>query len=251
MKPKSLHSIIAGTAFAAACLPWPAVAQSNVDAKADAVLRAMTTYLASLKQFSAQTENTVEIVTTDGQKIQYTSPAKITISRPDKMLAERRGDIIDQMFYYDGKSLTLYNPGTKHYATVPAPENIDAMLEFARTRLDVFAPGGDLIDTRAYEYLMQDVRQGTYLGMAVVGGERCHHLAYRSLDVDWQLWVREGKQAVPCKYVITSRDVAGAPQFTVSLVKFDAAPKVSAAQFRFVPPAGAKSVEFMPPVPSR
>jgi hypothetical protein len=251
MKIKPVQSIMAGVALAAACLPWPAIAQPVVDAEADAVLRAMTTYMAGLKKFSVQTENTLEIVSVEGQKIQFTSPAKVTVSRPDKLLAERRGDIVDQMFYYDGKTLTLYNPGSKHYATVAAPADVDAMLEFARTRLDVFAPGGDLIDSRSYEYLMQDVTQGSYLGMAVVGGQRCHHLAYRAAEVDWQLWVREGKQPAPCKYIITSREVTGAPQFTVQVTKFDPAPKISAGQFRFVPPAGARPINFMPPAPAR
>jgi hypothetical protein len=232
--------IVACGALATACLAWPALAQpSGVDPKADAVLRAMTKYVAGLKQFSAQTENTLEAVTTDGQKIQSSSPASVTVSRPDKLFAERRGDIVDQAFYYDGKTLTLYNPATKHYATVAAPANIDAMLDFARTKLDVFAPGADLFDTRAYERLMQDVKSGIHLGMAVVGGQRCHQLAYRGAEVDWQLWVREGDKPLPCRYVITSKDVAGAPQFAVQIVKWDTAPKIAAGRFTFVPPPGA------------
>ena len=251
MKIKTAPSLIASLTLAAACLPGPATAEPAIDAKADALVRAMSTYMAGLKQFSVQTENTLEIVSVEGQKIQFTSPASVTVSRPDKLLAERRGDIVEQMFYYDGKTLTLYNPASKHYATVDAPADIDAALEFARTRLDIFAPGGDLIDSRAYEHLMQDVSKGSYLGMAVVGGQRCHHLAFRAAEVDWQLWVRDGKQPAPCKYIITSRDVAGAPQFTVQITKFDAAPKVSAGQFRFVPPAGARQIGFIPPAQTR
>jgi len=146
--------------------------------QADKIFRAMTSYVSGLKQFSAQTETTLEVVTTDGQKIQFTAPSSIAVSRPDKLYAERRGDIVSQKFYYDGKSLTLYNPDTKYYASVPAPGNLDAMIEFARTKLDVIAPGTDLIDTRAYQLLMQDVTAGTYLGLAVVSGQRCHHLAF-------------------------------------------------------------------------
>jgi hypothetical protein len=247
MNPLSRNRVIACAALAAACCSWPVFAQpAGVDAKADAVLRSMTKYMAGLKQFSLQAESSLEVVTTEGQKIQFIAPATLTVSRPDKLHAERRGDIADQTFHYDGKSLTLYDPTTKYYATVPAPANIDAMLDFARTKLDVFAPGSDLIDTRAYERLTQDVKAGTYLGLAVVGGHRCHHLAYRGAEVDWQLWVREGNQPIPCRYVITSKDIAGAPQFTTQIVKFDTAPKIDAAKFRFTPPAGAKPVEFLP-----
>lgn len=219
---------------------------AGVEPQADKIFRAMTSYVSGLKQFSAQTENTIEMVTKAGQKIQFTAPSSVTVSRPDKLYAERRGDIVNQKFYYDGKSLTLYNPDTKHYASVPVPGNLDAMLELARTKLDLIAPGADLIDTRSYQLLMQDVTAGTYLGLAVVSGQRCHHLAFRAAEVDFQIWVREGERPVPCKYVITSKTMAGAPQFSINVLKWDAAPKLAAAMFRFVPPAGAKTIEFLP-----
>ncbi len=248
--PSRFH--LAGAALAGACLAQSAWAQpAGVEAKADTVLRAMTTYMAGLKQFSLRTENNLEVVTSEGQKIQFVAPAALTVSRPNKLMAERRGDIVDQAFFYDGKTLTLYNPGTRHYATVPAPDTIDAMLEFAANKLDVIAPGTDLIDTRAYDKLMQDVKSGVYVGMAVVSGQRCHHLAYRGAEVDWQLWVRDGAKPLPCRYVITSKSVAGAPQFTLQVIDVNTQPTIAASKFRFVPPKGASSIEFLPPNPAR
>ena len=120
------------------------------------------------------------------------------------------------------------------------------MLELAYERLDLVAPGADLIDTRAYERLMLDVQSGVYLGTAVVAGQRCHHLAYRATEVDWQLWVRDGSQPAPCRYVITSKTIAGAPQFAVQILKWNTSPDVSEARFRFVAPKGAKAIEFLP-----
>ena len=236
-----------GLLMAAALLSGNASAQpTGVEPRADKVLRNMTAYVSGLEKFSVTTENTLEVVTTEGQKIQFTAPASMTVARPDKLVAQRRGDIVDQMMYYDGKSLTLYNPSSRHYATVPAPATLDAMLQLAYERLDLVAPGADLIDTRSYERLMQDVRSGVYLGTAVVAGQRCHHLAYRAIEVDWQLWVREGDQPAPCRYVITSKTVVGAPQFAVQVLKWDTSPDVSEARFRFVAPKGAKAIEFLP-----
>lgn len=151
-----------------------------------------------------------------------------------------------QAMYYDGKSLTLYNPPTQHYATVPAPATIDATLDLASVELDLIAPGADLFDTRAYERLLLDVQSGVYLGTAVVAGQRCHHLAFRGNEVDWQLWVREGSQPAPCRYVITSKNVPGAPQFGIQILEWDTSPDVSDARFQFVAPAGAKAIEFLP-----
>jgi len=251
MKAFDSRTGAACAALAAACLPFGAWSQpAGVEARADALLRATTTYMAGLQQFSLTTENMLEAVTTDGQKIQFVMPAAMTVARPDKMFAERVG-VSEQMFIYDGKTLTLFNPGTGHYATVPAPANLDAMFEFAQAKLDVFAPGTDLIDTQAYAKLMQDVKTGRYLGIEAVGGQRCHHLAYQGAEVDWQLWVREGDRPQPCRYLITTKGMTGAPQFTVQFLAFDASPKIDAGLFRFVPPAGARAVEFLPSNPAR
>jgi len=245
MSPNRLICLLSGAAFLAASLSSHAASPADIDPKADQALKAMTRYLAGLKQFSASTESTIEVVLEDGQKIQFTVPAQITVARPNKFLAERRGDIVDQAFYYDGKTLTLFNPDSKHYATLPAPPSVDETLDFAREELDIIAPASDLIDTRAYEKLMEGATSGKHLGFAVVGGQRCHHLAYRAGDVDWQLWVREGSQPLPCKYVITSRDVAGAPQFTVQFLTWNSNPTVKPTMFDFVPPAGAQRIEFL------
>jgi hypothetical protein len=245
ISPRALR--VCASLGAACFFPWVASAQpARVDAKADQLLRAMTTYMAGLPKLSVKTENSLEAVTADGQKVQFVAPATLTFQRPDKLVAQRQGDVADQRFIYDGKTLTLFNPGSGHYSTVPAPANLDAMLEFAQTKLDVTAPGSDLIDTRAYDKLMQDVKTGTYIGLEVVGGQRCHHLAYQGAEVDWQLWVRDGDRPLPCRYVITSKNIAGAPQFTMQVVGADTNPKTSPEMFRFVPPAGAKAVEFLP-----
>lgn len=247
MNPTSLPVALVASVVLTAGLACTASAQpAGVSPRADEVLRSMTGYLSALKKFSVTTENTLEVVTTEGQKVQFTAPATMTVARPNKLVAERRGDIVDQQMFYDGKSLTLYNPSTQHFATVAAPATLDAMLDLAAERLDLIAPGADLIDTRAYERMMKDVKSGAYLGTAVVAGQRCHHLAFRAQEVDWQIWVRVGQQPAPCRYVITSKTVPGAPQFAVQVLKWDTAPDVSETRFRFVAPKGAKTIEFLP-----
>jgi hypothetical protein len=64
--------------------------------------------------------------------------------RPNKLRAERTGDLVNQVFVYDGKSLTLYNPQDK--VQVAAPDTLEGMLDFARTKLDIVAPASDLLD---------------------------------------------------------------------------------------------------------
>ncbi len=88
---------------------------------------------------------------TSGQKMQFDSPATLSVSRPNKLHAHRKGDIANQEFFYDGKTLTLYNPHENLYATIAAPATIDEMLDFAREKLDVIAPAAELLYKNAAE----------------------------------------------------------------------------------------------------
>ncbi len=231
----------------AAALPQVALAQpAGIDPAATKLLKAATDFLASQKQFSVEARNSLEVVLTSGQKIQFNHTARQSVQRPNKLRAERTGDLVDQVFYYDGKTLTLSNPGDKAYATVAAPGTLEEMLDFARDRLDIVAPAGDLVYSNAYDILMTDVNQGFVVGKAVIDGARCDQLAFRAPHVDWQIWIQEGKEPLVRKLVITTRDLVNAPQFAVVMTKWDLKPQFSDKTFSFSPAAGARKVDFLP-----
>ena len=45
--------------------------------------------------------------------------------------------------------------------------------------------------------------------------------------------------------MLTSKKVAGEPQFTVLIRNWDVAPKLTNKEFSFTPPKGAKKIEFL------
>lgn len=245
---KRLTATLARCAFAAAAsFALAAQAQpAGISPEAQRLLKASTDFLASQKEFSVETRNTLEVVLKSGQKIEFNHVARMSAQRPNKLRVERTGDLVDQVFIYDGKSLTLYNPQEKVFAQVAAPDTLEAMLEFARTKLDIVAPAGDLINKNAYAILMDGVTDGFVVGKAVIEGVRCDHLAFRAPHVDLQVWVQEGAQRLPRKMVITTRDLPNAPQFGVTVTKWDPKPSFNAQTFAFTPPAGAKKVDFLP-----
>lgn len=250
--PKIEHNqrsrlIVGVAALMIALLPQVAIGQSAaIDPEAEKLLEGSTAYLAQQKRFSVATRSTIEIVLASGQKLQFDNAATLSVERPNKLKAERRGDLVDQVFTYDGKTLMLLNPSEMYYAQVAAPGTLEEMLDFARESLDIIAPAGDLIYKNAFEILMQDVTSGFVVGKGVVEGVRCDHLAFRSPNVDWQIWVQEGERPLPLKLVITSTDVAGGPQFAVVMTQWDLAPKFAEGTFDFTPPKSAKMIEFLP-----
>ena len=235
-------TIVAVAGFSLAAQAQPA----GIAPEAQRLLKASTGFLASQQQFSVDTRNTLEVVLKSGQKIEFNHTARQSVRRPNKLRAERTGDLVNQVFIYDGKSLTLHNPRDKAYAQVAAPDTLEGMLDFARTKLDIVAPAGDMIYKNAYEILMDGVTDGFVVGKAVIEGVRCDHLAFRAPHVDWQVWIQEGAQPLPRKLVITTRDLDNAPQFAVTVTQWNLKPAFGAQTFAFSPPAGAKKVDFLP-----
>ena len=219
---------------------------TGIAPEAQRLLKASTDFLASQQQFSAETRNTLEVVPKSGQKIEFNHTARVSAQRPNKLRAERAGDLVNQVFTYDGKTLTLFNPQDKAYAQVAAPDTLEAMLEFARTQLDIVAPAGDLLNRNSYDLLMDGVTDGFVVGKAVIEGVRCNHLAFRAPHVDLQIWIQQGAQPLPRKVVLTTRDVVNAPQFAVTMTKWNLKPNFGPQTFTFTPQAGAKKVEFLP-----
>jgi hypothetical protein len=230
----------------AAC-PLPSRAQSPaVEPEAIQTLRRATDYLAGLQQFRAQADSVVEFVLPDGQKLQYGHRAVVSVQRPNKFRAERVGDIVNQVFIYDGTSLSVDLPKEKYYASVAAPPTIEEMLDFAREKLDVMAPASDLVYKNAFERLTEGLTSAAVVGVASVDGAACDQLAFRNAEVDWQIWIERGKKPLVRKYVVVSKKMPQSPEFMVLLSKWDAAPKLAASSFSFVPPKDAMKIDFLP-----
>jgi len=232
---------------ALAILSVAAQAQSTgVAPEATRILKASTDFLAGQQRFTADTRNTLEVVLKSGQKIEFNSTGHQFVQRPNKLRSERSGDLVEQVFVYDGKSLTLYQPQDKIYAQVAAPGTLEQMLDFAREKHDIVAPFGDLLFKNAYDILMDGVTEGIVVGKAVIEGVVCDHLAFRGPDVDWQIWIQEGAQPLPRRMVITTLDLPNAPQFAVTITKWDLNPAFDAQTFTFTPQADMKRIELLP-----
>ena len=241
--------IVSGVALAMMILAgWSQVIHAQptgIDPQAEKLLRRMSDYLASRQQFTVKAESTLEVVLTSGQKLQFSSPATASVWRPNRLRADRKGDIVNQEFYYDGKTLTLYNPKENLYAATAAPPTLDETLDFAREKLDVIAPGAELLYGNAAERMLKETTSGFVVGPSVVAGVKCTHLAFRGPEVDWQIWIEDGDKPLPRKFILTSKKVTGEPQFTVLVRSWDLTPKLTNREFTFVPPKGAKKIEFL------
>ena len=246
--PKRAVAFLATAAMVVA-LVVPAVVRAEaagVDPAATRILKQMTDYLDSLQQFSVHTENTLEDLLDSGQRVDVDVSARVTISRPNRLRAERKGDLVSQVFYYDGKALTLYDPDANVYATEPTPGTIEGTLDFARESLGLLVPVADLVYRNTYPLLMQGVTSAIVVGKTVIDGAVCNHLAFSRPDVDFQVWIADGDQPLPCKYVVTDTSTPALISISTVMSEWNVAPAAADDSFNFVPPEGAKAITFMP-----
>jgi hypothetical protein len=240
-RPWGFGQGVAALLFVMSLFLGPHAQAQEDDAKK--LLKSMSDYVASQKNITATYDSDIEVITSELQKIQFTSSGQFQISRPDMVHATRTGGYTDVEFFFDGKTFTFYGKHLNAFAQAQSAGSIDQLVERLRGENSVEAPGADLLVSDVYGKLIEDVVDARHIGLGVIDGIECEHLAFRNLDVDWQVWIETGARPIPRKYVITSKGVTGGPQYTLRIKdwKADAA---AADAFVFKPPAGAKKVEF-------
>ena len=219
-------------------------AQSAHADDAAKILKAMTDYITAQKSISATFDSDIEVVTPELEKIQFTSSGKLQLSRPDKLRVSRTGGYADVQLVYDGKTVSVYGNNAKAYAQVDLTGTVDQLVDLIQAKSGAAMPGTDLLLTNAYDELMSNVVLAQHIGQGVVDGVECEHLAFRGVDTDWQIWIENGAQPVPRKYVITSKTMAGAPQYTLRIKDWKTDAVADADTFVFKPPSGVTKVDL-------
>jgi hypothetical protein len=205
------------------------------------VLKAMSDYLAGQKSLSAKFDSDIEVVTPELQKIQFTSSGEMKMNRPDKLRVRRTGGYADVELVYDGKTVSLYGNNAKSYVQADLAGTVDQMIDTLQSRSGAGLPGADLLLSNSYDQLMANVIEGRHIGSGVVDGVECEHLAFRGPETDWQIWIEPGTKPVPRKWVITSKTITGAPQYTLKIRDWKTDANAD-GDFAFKPPADATKV---------
>lgn len=227
---------LAGIAFVASAA-W---AEEN---EATKILKAMSDYVTSQKSFSVKFDTDVEVITPQVQKIQFASSGELLVDRPGRLKATRKGGYADVELVFDGNTVSVFGRHDNAYAQASAAGTIDQLVELLRDQYAVDLPGADLLLSNAFAVLSEEIIDAKYIGHGVIDGVESDHLAFRNHDTDWQIWIERGERPIPRKYVITSKAVAGAPQYTLRITEWKSDAEIAADAFEFKPPAEARKVE--------
>jgi hypothetical protein len=219
-------------------------AASADEADARKLLKAMSDYMAAQKAIAFQYDTILEIVTKDKQKLGLASSGTLTLNRPDKIRYTRTGGFADVEVVFDGKTLTLLGKTVNLYGQVDVPGTIDHLIDELRDKYKKPMPGADVVSSDIYDKAMANVVNVKDLGSGVIGGVECDHLAFRTKEVDWQIWIAQGSRPYPCRYVITSTKVAQAPEYSLTIRDWKTDNEVGSEEFSFKNATSAKKVDL-------
>jgi len=203
----------------------------------------MSDYVASQDAISFGFDTNLEIVTEDGQRLALASSGTVSLKRPGSIHTSRSGGFADRETFFDGKTLTFFGKTANTYLQVDAPSSIDELVEMMETKLDRSPPAAHLILSNSYDQLMQGVTNVKDLGSGVIGGVECDFLAFRADEIDWQIWIAHGDKPYPCRYVVTSKKIAGAPQYSIQITNWVTGSDVKREEFAFENTTNATQID--------
>lgn len=245
------HSLMQGLVLVTVILVSPVSAQQPSpdiparDPAATQLLQELGQYLDAAGQYTFQADVEVDERSPRGQKVQYASTVDVAVRQPDRLYAKQDGDMSNRILWFDGNQFTLLDQNVDHYVSVDTPNTLAEGIPYLEDRGVVF-PLSDFVTGNFYQGVIANVQTADYLGLHQVRGEMCHHLAFTQDNIDWQIWIADGYEIVPCKLVITYKNLPGEPQYTAYFSAWNFSPRLPDRLFTPVVPNDATEIEFVP-----
>lgn len=223
----------------------PPIPEVVIEASADQWLKSMSDYLKTSKSYSFHADIMYDDMMPSGQKISVTANSDLTLRRPNGIFVHQTADTGIKRLWFDGKQITLFDPVTHRYAVEPLAGNTDKALDHLIRILNFTPPLSDFLFEDPAKALRKNSRYGFVVGNSLVNGIPCKHLAFVDPQVDWQIWIEEGRLPLPRKLVIHYKTLPGAPQFIATLSNWDFTTRLPDSLFQAKIPENALKIEFM------
>jgi len=200
--------------------------------------------LAQAQAISVDVAVAEEAVLSQGLKIRTLREGSVVLSRSDGFKFSRSGALVAQQVSYDGENVYGIAEKAKVFVSIPLSGTNDEVMDILTKEAGAYLPGRDLFYEDAAEELLAEVLESHYLGLAPVAGASCHYVVFRGPDVDWHLWINAGDM-LPSKYLITSKWMAGAPEFEMTFSNWNLNPSINSDTFVLTAPEGYTRAKFI------
>jgi hypothetical protein len=213
--------------------------------EAKAILKESADFLAAQEKFAIKTHTGFDVVQLTGQKLDFGASREITVRRPDRLRVDaRRRDGDRTSIFFDGEQISVDLPDANAYVAIAKPGTLDAAIDYLIDDLQTPAPLHEFVSSNFYTDVEDKIHAGFYVEEATIGKRQCHHLAFRTDVVDFQIWIEDGDRPLPCSLVVTYKHEEASPQFWARFHSWDLSPKTPDKLFRYSPPEGAERLSL-------
>jgi hypothetical protein len=161
-----------------------------LEPKAIDLLKAASDRLAAARAMRFTAVVSYESPSSLGPPLIYTTRSDVVMKRPDKLRVITSADGPASEFYYDGATMTAFEPTANLAAVAEAPPTVDAALKVAYDSAAIYFPFSDVIVSDPYHDIADGLTRAFYIGQShVVGGTTTDMIAYTNGAVFVQAWI--------------------------------------------------------------
>ena len=208
------------------------------------LVQQMSKRLAAATELTVTTTEQRDVVRRSGTKDRVSLTGVYTLRRPDRFHTTLTGGKGLES-WYDGKKLTVAVQEEKVFSQAPMPETIDRTLDALAERYDMALPLADLFYSNPAKALLSDTTTGGYAGTENVGDTTCHHLAFRDVGVEWEVWLPLQGEPLPTRFKTVGKHRTGQPVTEVTFKNWNLAPQTSDATFTPSVPAEYEGIAIL------
>jgi hypothetical protein len=214
--------------------------------EAMALLKRAADFLSQSAQFSVTIRTGYDVVQASGQSIEFGEIRKITLKRPDRFRSDiERSDGEKGFVTFDGKDIVVFHEKDKVYAKSSRPGDLDGAVTHLLSDLKMRLPLAMLLLSRLPMEIEKRVQSVEEVERTVITDVPCAHLAARTQDVDFQIWIPSSGDPLPRRIVITYKNESGRPQFWANFSEWNLSPNPADSLFTFSPAEGTREIPFL------
>ena len=216
------------------------------DQQAMDILLDMARTLAEAKQFSVTVRSSYDAPQENGQMVEFGALRNIQVKRPDKLRVDlQRSDGDQRILVFDGKQIIVHNVTENVYAKAEKVGTVDDAVKYIVGVLKTPLPLARMFRTSIPVELEQLVEEIDYVELNMLTDVKTDHLAVRTRDVDFQIWITRGKEPLPRRIIITYKNFRGHPQFRADFSNWDLTAKGVKGPFTYILPKNAEQIPLL------
>ena len=253
---KNKHHILSILAIATALLVSSCASRytsSPPDAGAspnpDALLKSMSTRLASTKQYRFTAHRTIAADQAKAQNQDPTAHVEVVVARPDKLVVKISEGKANREMLFDGSTFVVVDGANNFYSKAPLSGSLDKVPTHLAKVYGFQPPLAEFIISDPDRDLKRRVTGVSYLGKGIVresgGVVQCHRIGMHGTHADAELWLGVA-DSLPRRLKATKTGSAGKDLLMdVDFLTWEMNHQAGASAFRYQPASGATEIPIV------